>query len=204
MGEILARRDASCSSLYLGARGFPEASKGRVEIDPHMFGYLNMGRGNLGKWSGHPAVQRLFSHVPTGEFLQYLLVGVWNTIFGYGTFVLFAYLFSLRWPQNGYIIGGLLSSLINISAAFLAYKKFVFKTEGHYWQEWMRCMAVYGSSIAIGSIILPSLVFVIRHATTIDQRAPYLAAAIMTVFNAIYNFLGNKHFSFRVGSGRQT
>jgi putative flippase GtrA len=100
-------------------------------------------------------------------------------------------------------VGGLVSSLINISVAFLLYKKLVFKTEGNYWQEWLRCMAVYGSSIAIGSIILPSLVFVIRHATTVDRKAPYLAAAIMTVFNAIYSFLGNKKFSFRTASGQR-
>jgi putative flippase GtrA len=163
----------------------------------HAFEDMNMAGHGLQRCCTHPAMQRLFSHVPPGEFFPYLLVGGWNTVFGYATFVFFTYLFSLRWPENGYIIGGLLSSLVSISVAFLAYKRFVFKTAGHYWQEWLRCMTVYGSSIAIGSIIMPCLVFMIRRTTAIDRKAPYVAAAVMTGFNALYNFVGNKKFSFR-------
>jgi hypothetical protein len=58
-------------------------------------------------------------------------------------------------------------------------------------------MAVYGSSVAIGFVILPCVVFLIRHSTAIDMKAPYIAAALMTGFNAFYNFLGHKKFSFR-------
>jgi hypothetical protein len=58
-------------------------------------------------------------------------------------------------------------------------------------------MAVYGSSIAIGFVILPCVVYLIRHTTAIDTKAPYIAAALMTGFNAVYNFIGHKKFSFR-------
>jgi hypothetical protein len=61
-------------------------------------------------------------------------------------------------------------------------------------------MAVYGSSIAIGFVILPCVVFWIRRSTAFDTKAPYIAAALMTGFNAIYNFLGHKKFSFRAAS----
>ncbi len=144
-----------------------------------------------------PFVQRLLAHIPPGQFFRYLLVGVWNTGFGYGTFVLFTYLFSLHWPRYGYLPGGLVSSVVNISVAFMGYKKFVFQTKGNYLREWLRCMAVYGSSIAIGTAVLPCVVFLIRHFSGIDQKAPYIAAALMTGFNAVYNFLGHKKFSFR-------
>ena len=143
--------------------------------------------------------QRLFSRIPPGQVFRYLLVGIWNTGLGYATFVLFTYLLSERWPHYGYIPGGLLSSVISITVAFFGYKFFVFKTKGNYLQEWLRCMAVYGSSIAIGSVILPCVVFLIRHMTAIDTKAPYIAAALMTGFNATYNFLGHKKFSFRTG-----
>ena len=147
--------------------------------------------------SEHPILQRLFTHIPPRQFLRYLLVGVWNTVFGYSTFAAFTYLLSLRWPRYGYLGAGLLSSVVNISVAFLGYKKFVFQTKGNYLQEWLRCIAVYGSGIAIGLVLLPCAVFAIRHATTIDRKAPYVAAALLTCFNVIYNFLGNKRFSFR-------
>ncbi len=141
--------------------------------------------------------QRLLSHIPPGQFFRYLLVGAWNTGFGYAMFALFTYVLSRWWPRYGYIPAGLLSSVFSITVAFFGYKLFVFKTRGNYLREWLRCMAVYGSSIAIGSLILPCLVYLIRHATAIDTKAPYIAAALMTGFNAVYNFIGHKKFSFR-------
>jgi putative flippase GtrA len=151
----------------------------------------------LRKLAEHQRVQQLLSHIPPGQFFRYLLVGIWNTGFGYAMFVLFTFLLSQWWPRYGYIPGGLLSSFFSITVAFFGYKLFVFKTKGNYLREWLRCFAVYGSSIAIGSVILPCLVFLIRHSTTIDTKAPYLAAALMTGFNTIYNFIGHKKFSFR-------
>jgi putative flippase GtrA len=145
----------------------------------------------------HASVKRLISHIPPGQFVRYLFVGLWNTGFGYATFAGFTYLFSLRWPAYGYILGGLVSSVFNISVAFLGYKWFVFKTHGDYLKEWLRCVAVYSSNIAVGLVVLPILVFLLRHLTTMDQKAPYVGAALMTGFNAIYNFVGHKQFSFR-------
>jgi putative flippase GtrA len=141
-------------------------------------------------------LQRLFSHVPPEQFFRYLVIGIWNTVFGYSTFAALTYLLSFRWPRYGYIAAGLLASVLNISVAFLGYKKFVFKTKGNYFEEWLRCMAVYGSGIAIGSALLPCAVFIIRHTTALDRKAPYVAAALLAGFNIIYNFLGNKKFAF--------
>jgi putative flippase GtrA len=135
--------------------------------------------------------------------LPYLLVGGWNTAFGYGSFVLFAWMFSKPWPRYGYIVGGVLSSVVSITLAFFLYKRFIFKTKGHYLSEWLRCMTVYGSSIAIGSVILPCIVFVIRHTTSLNAKAPYIAAALMSGFNVVYNFLGNKKYSFRTPTSVQ-
>jgi putative flippase GtrA len=145
-------------------------------------------------------MKSLLSHIPPGQFFRYLLVGIWNTGFGYGLFVLFTYLLSKRWPEYGYIPASLLSSVFSITVAFFGYKLYVFKTKGNYLQEWMRCVAVYGSSIAVGLAILPCLVYLIRHATALDTKAPYIAAALMTGFSTIYNFLGHKKFSFRPGA----
>jgi putative flippase GtrA len=139
----------------------------------------------------------LLSHIPPGQFLRYVLVGIWNTAFGYALFALFTFLLSRRWPDYGYIAAGLFSSVFSITVAFFGYKLFVFKTKGNYLREWVRCLTVYGSSIAVGLAILPCIVYLIRHATAMDTKAPYIAAAVMTGFNTIYNFLGHKKFSFR-------
>jgi len=150
--------------------------------------------------SRHPLLQRLFSHLPPGQFLRYIVVGIWNTGFGYGTFVLFTMLLSRFYPRYGYIAAGVLSNVLNVSVAFFGYKWFIFKTKGNYLAEWLRCMAVYGSSMLIGLVLLPTAVFLVRHLTHIDKKAPYVAAALLTGFNVIYNFIGNRKFSFRAGS----
>lgn len=143
------------------------------------------------------SVRRLLRHVPPGQLLRYAVVGVWNTLFGYAVFALFEFLLSRRYPTYGYLMAGALSSVLSVSVAFLGYKWFVFKSKGNYLREWALCMAVYGSSIAIGLILLPVAVFVIRRSTAMDGRAPYVAAAIVACFNAGYNFLGNKTLTFR-------
>ena len=148
-------------------------------------------------------LQRIFSHIPPGQFFRYLLVGVWNTAFGYGTFVLFNLWLSRPFPRYGYITAGILSSVLSISVAFFGYKWFIFKTKGNYLIEWLRCLAVYGSSIALGSVLLPGAVFAVRHLTTIDKNAPYVGAAILTFVNVFYNFLGNKKFSFKTATPDQ-
>ena len=149
------------------------------------------------KFSEFSIVQRIFSHIPPDQFARYLVVGMFNTVFGYLTFALFTLAISRHYPRYGYIIAGLISSVLNISVAFLGYKWFIFKTKGNYLREWLRCMAVYSGGIAMGTVLLPAVVFLIRYISPVDKKAPYLAAAILSVLTVIYSFLGNKKFSFK-------
>ena len=141
--------------------------------------------------------QRLTAHVPPGQVLRFLAVGLWNTGFGYGSFALLTHLLTARYPRFGYMGAAALSSVLNISIAFLGYKWFVFKTRGNYVWEWLRCVAVYGSSIVIGLLILPVVVFLLRWLWGLNAAAPYLAGALLACFNAAYNFFGNKAFTFK-------
>jgi putative flippase GtrA len=147
--------------------------------------------GFANKWTAE-----LTQHIPPGQLGRYLLVGAWNTLFGYGTFALFTALLNPV-VRHSYIWASLLSSLLNITVAFLGYKWFVFKTRGNYLREWMRCVAVYSGGIIFGLIALPVLVVLIRHNTRFFAGAPYIAGAVLTVFVVCYSFLGHKKFSFR-------
>jgi len=154
----------------------------------------------LGKRDGVPQFfAQLTSHIPPGQFGRYLLVGVWNTLFGYSTFAALTALLKPYVPQS-YMLAAVLSSMLNITVAFLGYKWFVFRTKGNYLREWSRCVAVYGSSTILGVGALPIMVWTIRLTSTLDRQAPYLAGALLTAFGAIYNFLGHKRFSFRPAS----
>jgi len=142
----------------------------------------------------------IVSHIPPGQFLRYLLVGGWNTVFGYACFFLINRWLSTVITVYPYIVAGLASSLINITVAFLGYKWFVFRTKGNYLREWLRTLTIYGGSILISTLALAPLVGLIRHTTQYQTQAPYIAGAVVTGFTVIASFFGHRHFSFRKAS----
>jgi putative flippase GtrA len=144
-----------------------------------------------------PGLTRLTSHIPPGQFLRYLLVGGWNTIFGYGTYALFTALLMPR-IRFGYIYASVFSSLLNITVAYLGYKFFVFKTQGNYLAEWLRCILVYGSGMLPGLLLLPLLVEGLHYGFHLERSGPYIAGALVMGLTVTYSFFGHKYFSFRV------
>jgi putative flippase GtrA len=143
-----------------------------------------------------PGLALLAKHFPPGQFGRYLLVGVFNTAFGYGTFALFVAILDRAMP-HGYILASVISSVMNITVSYLNYKWFVFKTKGNYLREWARCVAVYSSAIVINVLLLPVVVYAIRRWTNLFAAAPYIAGAVLIGCTTIYSFVGHKNFSFR-------
>ncbi len=139
---------------------------------------------------------RLTRHIPPGQFARYLVVGVWNTAFGYATFAFFTAILDKVVPQS-YMLASVLASIINISVSYLGYKWFVFKTKGNYLREWIRCVGVYGGNILFGLAILPLMVYALRHYAHMQRQAPYVAGAILTFVTVLVSFFGHKHFSFK-------
>jgi putative flippase GtrA len=130
------------------------------------------------------------------QIARYVLVGGFNTVFGYGLFAL------LNWMlrpvgSHAYLLASLLSNVIAISVAFLGYKWFVFRSRGKYLREWLRCMGVYGSSMLITLAGLAVLVPVLERRLHRPGQASYIAAAVMAVVTVLLSFLGHKHYSFR-------
>ena len=128
--------------------------------------------------------------------MRYLLVGGFNTVFGYGLFAFLNWWFT-GLGSYGYLYASILASLISITVAFLGYKWFVFRTRGNYLIEWIRCVGVYGSSMLIGLAGLSVLVPILRKSLHRPELAPYIAGAIMTAVTVIISFLGHKNISFR-------
>lgn len=146
-----------------------------------------IGETRLGAWVVH--------HFPPGQFGRYLAVGVCNTVFGYATYAGLTALLTPHVPF-AYVLASLVAGLINITFSFLNYKWFVFKTKGNYLREWSRCIVVYGGTMLLGVAILPAIVFVLRHLTSADRSAPYIAGAIQMGAGVMAGFLGHKNFSF--------
>lgn len=136
------------------------------------------------------------SHKSVGQFVRYIAVGGFNTVFGYGLFAL------LTWSFRGlgsyyYMYAAVLANVVAISVAFLGYKWFVFRTRGNYLVEWIRCFGVYGGSALIGLAGLPILVPILRHVLHKPEQAPYLAGALLMIVTVLFSFFGHKNFSFR-------
>ena len=136
------------------------------------------------------------SHVPPGQLGCYLLVGCWNTLFGYLSFVVLTAILS-HIMLYSYLPASIISGFVNITMAFLLHKHFVFRTKGNYLSEWSRCVIVYGSGAALNLALLPIIVQSLRHWTRYVEEAPYIAGALLTGFGVVYNFFGHKKFSFQ-------
>lgn len=138
---------------------------------------------------------RITRHFPPGQFLRYLVVGGFNTLFGYSCFALLNWVLTPHLPY-AYVLAAVLSSVINITFSFLTYKWFIFKTKGNYLREWTRCVVVYSGGIAASAVLLPACVLLLRHLTRMNESAPYVAAAILTAINVLASFIGHRKFSF--------
>ena len=151
--------------------------------------------------------QSLINHIPPGQFFRYILVGGWNTVFGYSTFAGIYYLLhSYAIPTaNVYwqvVTAQIISIPINFTASYFCYKLFVFKTRGNYLREWLKSIAVYGSAFLPSLVLLPLLVRALLYVPHIHGSAPYVANALLTGVGVIYSFLGHKHVTFKVSPGR--
>ncbi len=185
-----------------------------MEIAPQRMGFL----------------RKLAQHIPPGQLLRYLVVGGFNTVFGYTVFAVINYLLHRHRVPASYIFAAALSNFINITVAFLGYKLFVFKTKGNYVREWVKAMAVYWSGFLPSLLLLPVLVrllsflerrnliplnpmlhFVAQHFASLAPRLPqasdlppYLANFILLVVGVVYSFIGHKKVTFRVAPSTLT
>lgn len=135
-------------------------------------------------------------HIPREQFLRYLLIGGWNTVFGYTCFFLMNRWLATVMPAYSYLAASLASNLVAITVAFLGYKWFVFRTRGNYLREWVRTLAVYSGSVLVSTLALAPLVGLIRHTTRYQSEAPYIAGAVVAMFTVVSSFLGHRYFSF--------
>lgn len=139
---------------------------------------------------------KVAEHFPRGQVGRYLLVGIGNALFGYGSYAGATALLTPVLPY-AYVFAGLIANLINITFSYVTYKFFVFKTKGNYIREWTRCVAVYSGSGLLATAALPVLVFLIRRFSPVDAAAPYLAGAITAGMAVIVSFTGHRSFTFR-------
>ncbi|NLU49340.1 MAG: GtrA family protein [Syntrophomonadaceae bacterium] len=122
------------------------------------------------------------------EKIRFVVVGGWNTVFGY---LVFAGLYYLLRSHLHYLLLLAASYIISITNAYLGYKFAVFKTRGNYLREYLRFYLVYGVSFLVNLILLPVLVEALG-------LHPLVAQALILFFTTVISYTGHKYYSFSV------
>ena len=119
--------------------------------------------------------------------VAFLLVGVTNTVVGFGWFILFDLTIGRMW---GYMATLLFSHVAAVLCAFVLYRKFVFRVRGHVWVDLGRFELVYLTSLAVNAVLLPILV-------EFAHLQPIVAQALIVFVTTLISYFGHSRFSFR-------
>jgi putative flippase GtrA len=129
--------------------------------------------------------------------VAFLIVGVVNTIVGFGLFVCFDLTLG-RWVDGtaGTVAGSLVtltcSHVTAVLFAFVLYRRFVFKVRGHVLKDLARFESVYIVGLGINSVTLPLLVQL-----GVER---IVAQAVITLALTVLSFFAHRNFSFRRGA----
>ena len=126
------------------------------------------------------------------EQVLYLVVGAWNTVFGYGIWALLQYLLG---DHLHYLVVVLLSWPIAVLNAYLGYRYVVFRSGGPVPSEFPRFSLVYVATLGVNLALLPVALHVMPFSIYLDQA---LFIGVMVVCS----YLAHKYFSFRDGQPR--
>jgi putative flippase GtrA len=129
--------------------------------------------------------------------VKFFLVGIWNTIFGYGLFCLFDTLFALLFSTRfvAYMCAMVLARILAVINAYIFHKYITFKSEAKgkaIIAEFFRFSTTYAVTFCLSLILLPSLV-------EIGHLDPKIAAASIIMACTVISYLGHSRFSFRFG-----
>jgi putative flippase GtrA len=119
----------------------------------------------------------------------YLMVGGWNTLFGYGVFALLYYYLEHKLHSTVILT---ISYFLSITNAFIGYKVFVFKSNGNILHEYFRFYVVYGGAFIVNLVLLPVFMEVFKYDA-------YVSQAIITMLTIVGSYMLHNRFTFKRG-----
>ena len=128
------------------------------------------------------------------EQLLYLVVGGWNTAFGYGSWALIQFLLG---GYLHYLVVIVLAWPIAVLNAYLGYRYIVFRSQGPVLEELPRFSLVYLATLLVNLALLPVALSVLPFSI-------YVVQALFTAVVVVCSYLGHKYYSFRGGRRRDS
>ena len=126
------------------------------------------------------------------EQILYLVVGGWNTVFGYGAWAVLQFLLG---PYLHYLAIVVISWPIAVLNAYLGYRYLVFRSRGPILLELPRFSTVYVASLLATLVALPIALHVL-------PVSIYAVNAAFTAILVVASYLAHKYFSFGGRRGR--
>ena len=123
------------------------------------------------------------------EQVLYLVVGAWNTVFGYAVWAVMQYLLG---DYLNYLVIIVLSWPIAVLNAYLGYRYIVFRSRGSVLNELPRFSLVYVAALVVNLALLPVALRVLPFSIYVDQ-------ALFAVVVVVCSYLGHKYYSFGGG-----
>lgn len=126
--------------------------------------------------------------------VRFLMVGAWNTLFGYLVFVCFDSLFAANFPKRyvAYMSAVILSNIMAIINAYIFHKYVTFKSDIKGMGilcEFLRFSTTYLVTFFLSLALLPLFV-------EIMNVTPKIAGALVIVCCTVISYLGHSRFSF--------
>lgn len=123
------------------------------------------------------------------EQTRFLLVGAFNTAFGYLAFVV---LYLLAGNRFHYLLLAVLAHFLSVIVAFLGHRLIVFRAAGPWFAQFIRY------NLSVLGVMLASLLGLYVLVELLGQH-PLLAQAIVTSLSVAISYFAHRHFSFRSG-----
>jgi putative flippase GtrA len=147
----------------------------------------------LVRWhAAHPPrltmVDRLLAHWHENEKLRFLIIGGWNTAFGYFCFLV---LYWLLHDRLHYLVIGALAHVLAVANAFVCHRMLVFRSRGSWLPAFFRFNL---AQLFVLAGALAGLWFIV----TILHVSPLPAQALVTLCSVSISYFAHRHFSFVV------
>lgn len=136
----------------------------------------------------------LINHLAKNEKLRFLIVGAYNTAFGYAAFVGLYFLLHDYWH---YLAISLLSYVIAITNSFILQRKIVFRAQDALLPSFLR----FNLSTAAALLFSMAGMALLVEAFSIN---PLLAQALVTCTTVVISFLLHRYYTFPSSRGIKT
>lgn len=122
--------------------------------------------------------------------IRYMIVGGWNTVFGYAAFTGLTLTLHQRLH---YVVILLIGHILTVSQGFVLHRSVVYRVNGHLLRDFARFQLMYAGALGANAVLLLALVH--------NADLPVLLAqALIVIALPLVTYFGHKHFTFRRAS----